>query len=79
MENKRTYISNSLYIEFISELAHKFIELEEAHHTHESEYIQEDENGTEYTEEGQKLFDIYYDDINRRLTNINIYPEYRRI
>ena len=79
MENKRTYISNSLYIEFISELAHKFLELEEAHNVHESEYIQEDEHGTKYTDKGQKLFDMYYDDINRRLTNIYIYPEYRRI
>jgi len=79
MENKRTYISNSLYMELISELAHKFIELEEAHHPHENEYIQENEYGTEYTDKGQELFNIYYDDINRRLLNINIYPEYRRI
>jgi hypothetical protein len=79
MENKRTYISNSLHIEFISELAHKFIELEEAHNVHKSEYIQENEQGTEYTPKGQELFNMYYNDINRRLTNINIYPEYRRI
>lgn len=80
MENKRTYISNSLYIEFISELAHKFLELEEAHNVHENEYITEcDENGSELTEKGQELFDMYYDDINRRLSKIYIYPEYRRI
>jgi hypothetical protein len=79
MQSERTYICNSLYMEFVSELAHKFIELEEAHNVHQNEYIQEDENGTKYTDKGQELFNIYSDDISRRLININIYPEYRRI
>ena len=71
---KKVFIDNSHYNEFICELAFKFIELEEFKYTLESFaikplYIKESEEGTKYTKEGQKLFQIYYNDIERSLNN----------
>ena len=66
---KKVYIDNSYYNEFICELAFKFIELEEAKNVHLNQYIKESEEGTKYTKEGQKLFEMYYNDIERSLNN----------
>ena len=74
MKKEYIYICNSLYMEFVSELAHKFIINE-----NKNKYIREAEEGTEYTTEGQILFNQYYNDICKRLQNINIYPNYRQI